>query len=168
MTAAGGALPRYVAVMGVSGSGKSTVGAQLARRLGVPFGEGDDFHPAANIAAMRDGRPLRDEERYPWLDSIGRWLSAQPDGAVVSCSALKRAYRDRLRSHCPALTFLHLIVPPGTVATRMAARAEHFMPVALLQSQLETLEPLGPDEPGITIDASGDPDSTVEQYLSRR
>src|SRR4029077_10287655 len=97
-----------VVVMGVSGSGKSTVGAALAQRLRVPFADADDFHPAANIAKMTAGEALNDDDRRPWLATIGKWLSAHPDGGVMSCSALKRAYRDQLREHCHGVEFLHL------------------------------------------------------------
>src|SRR5215471_17575433 len=97
-----------IVVMGVSGSGKSTVGAALAQRLRVPFGDADDFHPPANIEKMSAGHPLNDDDRFPWLEAIGDWLAVRcDDGGVMSCSALKRKYRDQLRRHCPDVTFFH-------------------------------------------------------------
>src|ERR1700750_1550141 len=104
-----------IVVMGVSGSGKSTVGAALAQRLRVPFADADDFHPEANIAKMSAGHPLDDEDRRPWLEAIGDWLAAHPGGGVMSCSALKRAYRDQLRNHCPEVEFLHLVGTPEVI-----------------------------------------------------
>jgi len=154
--------------MGVSGSGKSTVGAALARRLGVPFADADDFHPAANIAKMAAGTPLTDADRYPWLEAVGKWLGDHDDGGVMSCSALKRAYRDRLRSHCPAIEFLHLTGSPEMIADRQAGRPGHFMPSALLKSQFDTLEPLAPDEHGIALDIGQSVESIVEEFLAYR
>ena len=152
-------------VMGVSGSGKSTVGAALSQRLRVPFADADDFHPEANIAKMSAGIALDDEDRAPWLDAIGAWLAGHPDGAVVSCSALKREYRDRLRRHAPRVTFLHLSGSPEVLARRMAGRPGHFMPPSLLASQLATLEPLGADEHGLTLDIDQSVDEVVQQYV---
>jgi gluconokinase len=156
-----------VVVMGVSGSGKSTVGAALAQRLQVPFGDADDFHPPANVAKMTAGQPLDDNDRYPWLEAIGEWLAEHPDGGVMSCSALKRKYRDQLRRHCPTVEFVHLSGPPEVIAARQASRPGHFMPASLMASQFATLEPLQPDERGVTIDVSGDIDGIVASYLSR-
>jgi gluconokinase len=150
--------------MGVSGSGKSTVGAALARRLGVPFADADDFHPKANIAKMAAGQPLTDDDRYPWLDAVGQWLADHQDGGVMSCSALKRAYRDRLRSHCPQIEFLHLTGSPELIARRQADRPGHFMPAALVKSQFDTLEPLAPDEHGIALDVGPNVDSIVDRF----
>ncbi|MCV7349562.1 gluconokinase [Mycobacterium parmense] len=157
--------PSPVVVMGVSGSGKSTVGAALARRLHVPFADADAMHPPANIAKMTRGQPLTDDDRRPWLDTVGRWLSDHP-GGVVSCSALKRSYRDRLRAHCPDVTFLHLAGPQDVIASRLAARRGHFMPATLLQSQFDALEPLGADERGTTVDVGRDVDAIVNAYLA--
>jgi gluconokinase len=141
-----------VVVMGVSGAGKSTVGALLAERLGVPYAEADAFHSPANVAKMAAGVPLDDDDRLPWLDAIGAWAFAhRAGGGVVSCSALKRSYRDRLRAAAPGLLFLHLSGDRELIAGRMAARAGHFMPASLLDSQLATLEPLQADEAGVTI-----------------
>lgn len=155
-----------VVVMGVSGSGKSTVGAALAQRLRVPFADADDFHPAANIAKMTAGQPLNDDDRRPWLQLIGEWLAAHPDGGVMSCSALKRAYRDQLRAHCAEVEFLHLSGTPEVIGRRQASRPGHFMPASLLTSQFETLEPLAADENGVAIDVDQNIDSIVENYLA--
>ncbi|MDW5609344.1 MULTISPECIES: gluconokinase [Mycolicibacterium] len=155
-----------IVVMGVSGSGKSTVGAALAQRLRVPFADADDFHPPANIAKMSAGHPLDDEDRYPWLESIGEWLARHPKGGVMSCSALKRSYRDQLRRHCPDIEFLHLEGSVETIGRRQASRPGHFMPAALLESQFETLEPLEPGERGVTVDVDQSIDGIVENYIS--
>jgi gluconokinase len=151
--------------MGVSGSGKSTVGAALARRLGVPFADADAFHPAANIAKMAAGTPLTDDDRGPWLDAVGKWLADHEDGGVISCSALKRAYRDQLRSRCPRIEFLHLTGSPELIARRQAGRPGHFMPSALMKSQFDTLEPLGPDEHGIALDVGQSVERIVGEFL---
>ena len=156
-----------IVVMGVSGSGKSTVGAALAQRLRVPFADADDFHPPANIAKMTEGEPLDDDDRYPWLEAIGEWLTQRGDrGGVMSCSALKRKYRDQLRRHCVDVEFLHLAGTPEVIGKRQASRPGHFMPASLLESQFRTLEPLGPDENGITIDVDQNIDSIVETYVA--
>jgi gluconokinase len=155
-----------IVVMGVSGSGKSTVGAALAQRTRVPFADADDFHPPANIQKMTSGQPLTDDDRYPWLEAIGEWLEARcADGGVMSCSALKRSYRDRLRRHCPQVIFLHLAGSPEVIGRRQASRPGHFMPASLLASQFETLEPLQSDERGVAIDVDQDIDSIIENYL---
>jgi gluconokinase len=155
-----------VVVMGVSGSGKSTVGAALAQRLRVPFADADDFHPPANVAKMSAGHPLDDDDRHPWLESIGEWLALHRDGGVMSCSALKRKYRDQLRRHCAEIEFLHLAGTVETIGRRQASRPGHFMPATLLASQFQTLEPLEPDEHGIAIDVSQSIDSIIESYVS--
>lgn len=152
--------------MGVSGSGKSTVGVALAQRLGVPFVDADDLHPPANIAKMAAGEPLDDDDRRPWLDKVGEWLCDHRNGGVTSCSALKRAYRDQLRAHCPSVKFLHLSGSPELIRDRVAARTGHFMPAALLRSQFETLQPLGADEQGIAIDVRHDVDSIIDTFLA--
>jgi gluconokinase len=151
-----------IVVMGVSGSGKSTVGAAFAQRIGVPFADADDLHPPANIAKMTAGHPLDDDDRYPWLETIGEWLAEHGDGGVMSCSALKRKYRDQLRRHCPEVTFVYLIGSPEVIARRQASRPGHFMPASLLASQFATLEPLEPDEHGITVDVDDSIDSVVD------
>ena len=157
-----------VVVMGVSGSGKSTVGAALALRLSVPFVDADDLHPARNIAKMTAGEALGDGDRRPWLDDLGRWLAAHPDGGVAGCSALRRRYRDQLRGHLPPgqPAFVHLAADAAVLRRRLADRAGHFMPVSLLESQLATLEPLEPDEVGVVVDAAQDVDACVEACLA--
>jgi len=155
-----------VVVMGVSGSGKSTVGAALAQRLRVPFGDADDFHPPANIAKMSAGVPLDDDDRIPWLEAIGRWLAEHDDrGGVVSCSALKVAYRARLRAHAPRVAFVHLHGSREVIARRQAGRPGHFMPASLLDSQFDTLEPLRADEAGMVVDVDQSVDAIVEEYV---
>lgn len=153
-------------VMGVSGVGKTVVGEGLAGALDVPFGEGDFFHPPANIARMAAGEPLDDADRAPWLDRVAGWLAAHPAG-VVACSALKRAYRDRLRVAAPDARFVLLEVAPDLLRQRLGARPGHFMPATLLASQLATLEPLGPDEGGIAVPSTGSVDATVAAILTR-
>ena len=155
-----------VVVMGVSGSGKSTVGAALAQRLRVPFADADDFHPPANIAKMTAGHPLDDDDRRPWLEAIGDWLAEHSGGGVMSCSALKRTYRDQLRGHCPQVEFLHLAGTPDVIGRRQASRPGHFMPASLLQSQFDTLEPLDADERGVVVDVDQNIDAIVENYLA--
>ena len=157
-----------IVVMGVSGSGKSTVGAALAQRLHVPFADADDFHPEANVAKMSAGQALNDDDRYPWLEAIGDWLADHcGEGGVMSCSALKRAYRDQLRKHCPQVHFLHLSGSPEVIGHRQASRPGHFMPASLLASQFDTLEPLEADEHGVVIDVDQDIDAVVENYVTR-
>ncbi|MEU9123281.1 gluconokinase [Streptomyces sp. NPDC048506] len=154
-TAAGA---RVVIVMGVSASGKSTVGAQMARRLGVPFLEGDDLHPASNRAKMASGHPLDDADRRPWLAALTEWIratAASGHGGVVACSALKREYRDRFRRLGADVWFVFLALDREVAAERIAHRKGHFMPPELLDSQYDALDPLEADEPGVTIDASG-------------
>lgn len=162
--------PRVVVVMGVSGTGKSTVGTLLAAGLGVPYAEADAFHPPANIEKMSAGTPLDDADREPWLDAIGTWArtrTEQGEGlrGVVSCSALKRAYRDRLRSAAPGLFFLHLTGDRDLVAERLAQRRDHFMPGALLDSQYAALEPLQPDEQGITLSVTATPEELTDEAV---
>jgi gluconokinase len=152
--------------MGVSGSGKSMVGAALAQRLRVPFVDADTLHPRANIAKMAAREPLNDDDRYPWLEKVGEWLADHRDGGVVSCSALKRNYRDRLRMCCPRVEFLHLSGSPELIGGRLAARSGHFMPAALLRSQFDALEPLGADEAGATVDAGQGVDAVVDAFLA--
>src|SRR6218665_707928 len=154
--------------MGVSGCGKSTVGPVLAHRLGVPFLDADSLHPPANLAKMSAGVPLDDEDRWPWLRLVGAALAASPDGTVAACSALRRAYRDLLRSFAPDLRFVHLVGTRDELAARMSERQDHFMPVALLDTQLATLEPLGDDEAGLELDCTLDPASIVARALHSR
>ncbi|MCV7125816.1 gluconokinase [Mycobacterium lacus] len=152
--------------MGVSGSGKSTVGARLAHRLRVPHIDADALHPPPNIAKMAAGQPLNDDDRYPWLERVGEWLAAHRDGGVASCSALKQRYRDQLRARCPRIEFLHLRGSPELISRRLAHRSGHFMPPALLRSQFDALEPLGAGERGVTVDAGRDVDDIVDTFLS--
>jgi gluconokinase len=155
-----------VVVMGVTGSGKSTVGTVLAERMGVPFGDADDFHSPENVAKMRGGVPLDDTDRRPWLQAIGVWLAEHRDsGAVVTCSALRRAYRDILREGAPDVTFLHLDGDMETVRKRVSARPGHFMPESLVQSQFDALEPLQPDEQGVVIPFDLPVDVIVQRFL---
>lgn len=148
---------KHVIVMGVSGCGKSTVGKQLGETLGLVFKDGDDMHPAANIEKMSAGHALNDADRWPWLEAIGQWMQGQTEGAIVGCSALKRSYRDRIRTHAPDTVFVHLHGSYELLMERIQNRAGHFMPVSLLQSQFETLEELGEDESGIVLDVAQSP-----------
>ena len=151
--------PHVVVVMGVAGTGKTTIGPLLADRLGVPYAEGDDFHPQANIDKMSAGIPLDDADRWPWLDAIGHWAHGRAGlGGVVSSSALKRSYRDRLRAAAPGIVFVHLTGDRKLIEDRMAHRKGHFMPTALLDSQFATLQPLQEDEAGVVVDVSGSPE----------
>jgi len=162
----GGRHPPLVVVMGVAGSGKSAVGVLLAERLGIDYGEADEFHPQANVEKMASGHPLTDKDREPWLKAIGAWLHERVDsGAVASCSALRRRYRDTLRSEAPSVLFLHLAGTHELIARRMAAREGHFMPTSLLDSQFATLEPLGDDETGVVIDVGRPVHAIVEEFL---
>lgn len=138
-------------IMGVSGCGKSTVGAALAARLGLAYRDGDDLHPAANVEKMRAGQPLGDADRWPWLDRVAAVLKDEAP-VIIGCSALRRAYRDRIRSGAGGpVRFVHLSGQRDLIAARMATRAGHYMPLSLLDSQFATLEPPGPDE-ALTID----------------
>jgi gluconokinase len=156
-----------VVVMGVTGSGKSTVGTVLAERMGVPFADADDFHSPDNVAKMRAGVALDDHDRFPWLRTIGKWLAEHRDaGAVVTCSALKRVYRDILRDAAPDVTFLHLDGDKEVARQRVAGRAGHFMPESLVDSQYAALEPLGADERGIVVDFARSVDDIVDEVAS--
>ena len=157
----------HIVVMGVSGSGKSTIARRLADELRLTMAEADDFHPPANIAKMSGGEPLTDEDRWPWLAALARWTAEQRDAGtstVLACSALKRSYRDVLRRPVPDTFFLHLHGSEDLLRERMQAR-EHFMPPALLRSQLDTLEPLQPDERGAVLDVAPPVDELVRQAL---
>lgn len=142
--------PRWL-LMGVAGAGKTTVGRALATAAKVPFVDGDDLHPPANVAKMRAGRPLDDADRWPWLAAIGSQLAAAPGGLVVACSALRRSHRDRLRTACPELRIVQLAIDEATAAARLKHRAGHFFPPELLASQFATLEPL---RRGLVLDAT--------------
>jgi gluconokinase len=159
------ALPLALVLIGVSGTGKTTVGKRLAPALGAAFLEGDAYHASTAIATMRAGTPLTDTDRWPWLLRVSGAIAAHVRGGrpvVVACSALKRVYRDRLRDEARVpLTFVHLTIDPQVIAHRLAARSQHFMPPSLLQSQLDTLEPLAPQERGIAIAETGTAQQTV-------
>jgi gluconokinase len=158
-----------VVVMGVSGSGKTTVGVLLAKQLGWPFMEGDRLHPTANVEKMRQAIPLTDADRAPWLDRIGgelkRW-AAEGRSGVMTCSALKRAYRDRIRAARPDVRFVYLKGSEALIEGRVAARHHEYMPASLLRSQFDTLQEPTPDEPVVTVDAIGSPDAEVAAVIA--
>lgn len=152
-----------IVVMGVSGSGKSVVGYALAQKISVGFIDADDLHPESNKEKMASGTPLTDEDRWPWLDKVGEAIANKD--VVIACSALKKIYRDRIRSHAPSATFILLQTPREELEERIRIRQEqegHFMPAALLDSQLDTLEPLAPAERGQAIANQGSLASVVE------
>ncbi len=157
---------RAVVLIGVSGCGKTTVGKRLAPAIGATYLEGDNFHSSANIAKMRSGTPLDDDDRKPWLEKVGHAIGdhcRKGRSVVVACSALRRRYRDALVDAARhELIFIHLTIPPAILEARIKARRQHFMPVALLQSQLDCLEPLESDEDGTEIAETGTPRQTVE------
>lgn len=156
-----------VVVMGVSGSGKTTVGRALADALGVDYAEADAFHPEANIRKMSAGQALDDADRAPWLEAIAAWIGEHGgSGGVVSSSALKRRYRDVLRSADAPVFFLHLNGPRELIARRMSTRSGHFMPRSLLGSQLADLEPLEADETGLTMDIRLTPQAIVDTAVA--
>jgi gluconokinase len=157
-------------VMGVSGSGKTTLGRGLAARLHWPFQEGDDLHPAVNVAKMSRGEPLTDDDRWPWLGALAAWMDqriASGESGVLTCSALHRSYRDFLRDGRPEVRFCHVTVDPTVLAARLESRSGHYMPPSLLPSQLAALEPLQPDEPGITVAGDGPADAVLDEALRR-
>jgi gluconokinase len=159
-----------IVMMGVSGSGKTTVGEALAKRLGVPFRDADEFHPRSNVEKMSAGVPLTDEDRWPWLDAIGAAIHDTPaeDGIVVSSSALKRVYRDRIVAAAGRpVVFVHLDGPKAVLAERLKGRKGHFFPPSLLDSQLATLEPLGADEPAIRVSIELPVDRQVDEIMQR-
>ncbi len=163
-------MKQAIIVMGVSGCGKSTVGEELAERLGIPFMEGDKLHPASNVEKMAAGTPLTDEDRWPWLDLVGAELRKgyEAGGIVISCSALKKTYRERLREACGGpLAFVYLEGSEALLTERMGARTGHFMPLSLLKTQLATLEvPTG--EPGVvTVSIDATPDEITDNAVKR-
>ena len=152
--------PAAIIVMGVSGSGKSTIGALLAEALGWPFADADGFHPTANVAKMAAGQPLTDADRWPWLDAIAAHIGASRTAGqpvVVACSALRCAYRERLRAGHGDLIFLHLAGAPEVIAARQAARQGHFMPPSLMASQFATLEDPAEEADAVTVSVSASP-----------
>jgi len=160
--------PDTVVVMGVSGVGKTTVADGLRRATGWAFAEGDTFHPPANVAKMTAGTPLDDEDRLPWLAALRDWIHAhEADGfnSIVTCSALKRSYRDILREGNRSVRFCALAADAGQLRDRVEHRQGHYLPPALLQSQLDTLQLLADDEPGVTVDAGGSADDVVRRAL---
>lgn len=162
-------LPTALIVMGVSGSGKSTVGSALARALSWDFRDGDAFHPASNVEKMRSGAPLTDADRWPWLDAIAAHvmeLEARGGHVVIACSALRRAYRDRLRASGTRLAFVHLDGSFALIAGRMETRHGHFMPPSLLESQFATLEPPAPEETAIRVSIDAAPAAIVAAILA--
>ncbi len=159
-----------VVVCGPSGAGKSTVGRLLAARIGAAWEEGDELHPTANVAKMAAGTPLTDADREPWLGRVAAWIGEQERGGrdgVIACSALRRAYRDVLRDGHASVVFVLLVADATELGRRLATRTGHYMPASLLPSQLETLEPLEPDEPGFVLDAAADPDALVGTIIER-
>jgi gluconokinase len=160
--------PLCLVVMGVSGVGKTSVARALVARTGWVFQEGDDLHPEANRAKMAAGHPLDDDDRWPWLRRIADWIGdreAAGEGAVVTCSALKRSYRDLLRDGHPAVRFVHLLADEDVLESRVSHRHHAYMPGSLLRSQLDTLQPLAPDEPGVRVATDGDPDAVADRAL---
>jgi gluconokinase len=158
---------RHLVVMGVSGVGKTTVADLLTQRLGYAFAEGDDFHPPANVEKMSSGVPLQDEDRLPWLRALAQWAHerhAAGECTVMTCSALKRMYRDVLREGAPNTVFVHLTGNPSLLLDRMAHR-QHFMPPDLLESQFHTLQPLADDESGIEVEVTLTPNEIVDKVV---
>ena len=163
-------LPPLVVVMGVSGSGKTTIGTLVAHELGVQFIDGDSLHPLENVQKMAAGTPLDDDDRWPWLESVGRTLhehGERREGLVVACSALKRAYRERIRSQAPSALFLHLDGTLEVLTRRIEGRSGHFMPAALLESQIETLEPLAQEEGGYVLNIDQPVADMVDDAVTR-
>jgi gluconokinase len=155
-------------VMGVSGSGKSTVAGILAGQLGWDLAEGDDLHPAANVAKMHAGHPLTDEDRWPWLATIASWITEHTMAGIpgiITCSALKRIYRDVMRG--PDVVFVHLAGSKDQIGQRLASRLDHYMPPSLLDSQIATLEPPGPDEKVLVVDVGRPPAQIAAEIIQR-
>jgi len=160
---------RHLVVMGVAGAGKSTVARGISAATGLRFAEADDFHSARNVARMRAGVPLDDEDRWPWLRALVAWMSAcHGDGVstVLACSALKRSYRDVLREGPSDVEFVHLAGRPALIRQRLDRRTDHYMPATLFDSQAAILEPLGPDEPGLVLDVALTPDELVTAAIA--
>lgn len=160
--------PVVLVLMGVSGSGKSRLAGLLAGRLGWDFEEGDDLHPPENLAKMASGLPLTDADRWPWLARVARWINEHTQAercGLITCSALKRVYRDLL--HGDRVIFVYLTGSPELIASRLAVRHGHFMPASLLDSQFATLEPPGPNERVVTIDTSRSVSAEADQLMAR-
>ncbi|HWB46950.1 MAG TPA: gluconokinase [Hyphomicrobiaceae bacterium] len=161
-------VPRVIVLMGVSGSGKTTLGTRMAKKLGVDFTEGDSFHSAENVSKMRAGVPLDDSDRWPWLMALGQALrrNAERQGhAVGACSALKRKYRDLLRSVAGEIFFVALLGGRLVIEQQLRTRQHEYMPASLLDSQLRTLEPLQVDELGASIDIQGSESVSLDRVL---
>ena len=161
---------RHVVVMGVSGAGKTTVARGISELTGLRFAEADDFHPAANVARMRAGVPLDDADRWPWLRALAGWMAerhAEGVSTVLTCSALKRAYRDVLRQGPAEVEFLHLDGAAELIRDRLDRRVGHYMPASLLDSQRAILEHLGPDESGVVLGVAAPPDELVRTAVAR-
>lgn len=156
-----------VLLMGVSGSGKTTIGAMLAGRLGWRYAEADDFHPPANVEKMHAGIPLNDDDRRPWLEATAEWMKDQTEPAVVTSSALKRKYRDLLRAGRPDLRLIYLDGSRDLIANRLAARHGHFFPKELLDSQFVDLEPPDPEENPLIVSIDGPPEEVVQEIMAR-
>ena len=157
-------------VMGVAGSGKSSLMAALVERLGWPALEGDTLHSPANVSKMAAGIALTDDDRQPWLEAIAAWIGAREaarESSIVTCSALRRDYRDLLRHGHPWVWFVHLVAPADVLDARLESRVGHYMPASMLASQLATLEPLGPDEPGTVIEAAAPPLQLADELIER-
>lgn len=168
MVAAHRVAPTVLVLMGVSGSGKSTIARELQRLLGWPFQEGDDLHPPANVEKMRAGHPLDDADRQPWLAAVGRWIDARlaaREAGIITCSNLKRAYRDITIGRRRGVTLVYLKGDLTTIGQRVAARSHRYMPRSLLGSQFETLEEPGPDEQAITVAVHDSVEETVLEVL---
>jgi gluconokinase len=161
--------PQHVVIMGVSGSGKTTLARLLHERLGWPYAEADDFHPAANLDKMTAGIALTDADRQPWLEAMRDWLTEQARAGrstLMTCSALRLAYREVLREAEGRVRFVHLTADPGLIKLRLESRAGHFMPAALLPSQLTALEPLADGEDGVVVLVDGTPRVVVDRALA--
>lgn len=155
-------------VIGVSGSGKSTLAAALADRLGWGLQEGDDLHPPANVAKMASGQPLTDEDRWPWLATVAAWITERTRSGrpgIITCSALKRSYRDKLRG--PSVVFVYLAGTRADIARRLSARTGHFMPATLLDTQVATLEPPDPDENALVVQIGRSTAAEVAEVIDR-
>lgn len=159
---------KHIVVMGVSGSGKTTVAEGVALELGFAFAEADEYHPEANVAKMAAGHPLTDDDRWPWLDALAEWIrerEAAGESTVMACSALRRVYRDVLRRGGENVEFVHVDGPAQVIRDRMNHRAGHFMPASLLDSQIATLEPLQPDEAGVVLDVAKTKDELISEAV---
>jgi gluconokinase len=164
------AIPSILVVTGVSGSGKTTIAALLARKLGWSFRDADEFHPSANIAKMKSGVPLTDDDRWPWLRAIASFIDeerARGDHAIVTCSALKRSYRDIIVGTRPDVRLIYLKGDKALIAARLKMRHGHFMPETLLQSQFDALEEPGADEKPLTVTVEGTPEEIAEEVIAR-